>query len=185
MATMAEAPRVGLFITCLIDMFRPSVGFAAIKLLEDAGCQVHVPVAQTCCGQTAWNANDKADTREIAQEVIQNFEGFDYIITPSKPCSIMLRSNYLTLFDGDAKWAQRVSDFTQKTYELTVFLEEVLGIDTLDETIAKRADILTSNDLGELMEISKNLKRQGIQKEIRHVCEVLAGMTDSPSIGAR
>jgi len=74
---MADALRVGLFVTCVVDMFRPSVGFASIKLLEDAGCQVHIPVAQTCCGQTAWNSRDKTDTREMALEVIQNFENFD------------------------------------------------------------------------------------------------------------
>ena len=60
-------PRVALFVTCLVDLFRPSVGFAAVKLLEDAGCEVEVPVAQTCCGQPAFNTGDRATTEELAE----------------------------------------------------------------------------------------------------------------------
>lgn len=182
---MADALRVGLFVTCLVDMFRPSIGFASIKLLEQAGCQVHVPVAQTCCGQTAWNAKDKADTREIAEAVIQNFEGFDYVVTPSKPCANMLKGNYPELFQGDEKWVPRVNQFSNKVYEICTFLEEVLVIKNLNEKLVNRADILVGDDLGALMETANTLKRQGIKKEIRHVTEVLAGMIDSPSIGAR
>jgi len=182
---MIEPLRVGLFVTCLVDLFRPSVGFAAIKLLEDAGCNVHTPVAQTCCGLTAWNAGDKPDTREMALEVIKNFENFDYVVAPSKPCARLIKENYPLLFEGDEKWEARVKDFSQKTYELTAFLEQVLKIDNLKSIQQKRADILMGDDLGELMEIANNLKRQGIQKEIRHVAEVLAGMTETPAIGSR
>ena len=64
----AERPRVALFVTCLVDLFRPSVGFAAVKLLEDAGCVVEVPAGQTCCGQPAYNQGDRKDTVRIAQE---------------------------------------------------------------------------------------------------------------------
>ena len=182
---MADALRVGLFVTCVVDMFRPSVGFASIKLLEDAGCQVHIPVAQTCCGQTAWNSGDKTDTREMALEVIQNFESFDYIVTPSKPCAKMLQENYQELFQGDEKWMPQIEQFSSKVYEIRSFLEVVLEIKGLHEKLAKRADILVGDDLGALMETANTLKRQGISKEIRHVTEVLAGMTDSPSIGGR
>lgn len=182
---MADSLRVGLFVTCLVDMFRPSIGFASIKLLEDAGCQVHVPVAQTCCGQTAWNATDKADAREIAEEVIKNFETFDYVVTPSKSCAKMLWENYPKLFQDDEKWMPRVESFSNKTYEIYSFLENVIETKDLPQRLSKRADILTGDDLGSLMETANTLKRQGISKEIRHVTEVLAGMTDSPSIGAR
>lgn len=180
---MADALRVGLFVTCVVDMFRPSIGFASIKLLEDAGCKVHVPVAQTCCGQTAWNSGDKTDAREIALEVLQNFEDFDYIVTPSKPCAKMLQENYPELFQSNEKWLPRIEAFSGKVYEIRLFLEEILEIKNLHEKLAKRADILVGDDLGALMETANTLKRQGIAKEIRHVTEVLAGMTDSPSIG--
>jgi len=182
---MADTLRVGLFITCLVDMFRPSVGFASIKLLEDAGCEVHVPVAQTCCGQNAWNCGDKADSREIAEEVIQNFESFDYVVTPSKPCAKMLQDNYPVLFEGDEKWMPRALQFSDKLYEIRSFLENVLDVKDMNTKLAARADILVGDDLGMLMETANTLKRQGISKEIRHVTEVLAGMTDSPSIGGR
>ena len=71
------SPRVGLFVTCLVDLFRPSVGFAAVKLLEDAGCRVEVPEAQTCCGQPAFNSGDRADAAAIARNVIAAFKGYD------------------------------------------------------------------------------------------------------------
>ncbi len=99
---MSEQLRVGLFVTCLVDLFRPSVGFAAVKLLEDAGCEVYVPVSQTCCGQPAWNSGDKADTADIAKEVIKAFEEFDYIVAPSGSCAGMLSKHYPELFAGRA-----------------------------------------------------------------------------------
>ena len=73
MATAAAKPRVGLFVTCLVDLFRPSIGFAALKLLEDAGCVVEVPEAQTCCGQPAYNSGDRGDAKAVAKGVIAAF----------------------------------------------------------------------------------------------------------------
>ena len=83
-------PQVGLFVTCLVDLIRPSVGFAAVKLLEDAGCHVAVPAAQTCCGQPAYNSGDKADAKAIARQTIDAFEGYDYVVAPSGSCAGML-----------------------------------------------------------------------------------------------
>src|SRR5919205_1004888 len=79
--------RVALLVTCLVDLFRPSVGFAAVRLLEEAGCTVEVPMAQTCCGQPAYNSGDRADTRAIAENTIRAFEGYDYVVAPSGSCS--------------------------------------------------------------------------------------------------
>ena len=69
-----SAPRVAFFVTCLVDMFRPSVGFAAIKLLRDAGCVVEVPAGQTCCGQPAWNSGDRAHAQALARQTIAALE---------------------------------------------------------------------------------------------------------------
>lgn len=81
---MTQQPvRVGLFVTCLVDLSRPSVGFAAVKLLEDAGCVVTVPAAQTCCGQPAYNSGDRQDAKDIARQGIDAFAGFDYVVVPS------------------------------------------------------------------------------------------------------
>ena len=73
---VSTRPRVGLFVTCLVDLIRPSIGFAAVKLLEDAGCSVEVP-SQTCCGQPAYNSGDRASAKAIASRIIANFSGFD------------------------------------------------------------------------------------------------------------
>src|SRR5437868_7408598 len=99
-------PRVALFITCLADMFRPQVGFAAVKLLEQAGCDVEVPT-QTCCGQPAYNAGDAKDAAELARNVIAAFERFDFIVVPSGSCSGMVRVHYPRLLEDDAQWAER------------------------------------------------------------------------------
>src|SRR3954452_9248526 len=94
------APRVGLFVTCLVDLMRPSVGFAAVKLLEDAGCEVAVPV-QTCCGQPAYNSGDRATTRALAERVIAAFRGFDFVVAPSGSCAGMIKVHYPELFADD------------------------------------------------------------------------------------
>jgi len=122
---MIARPRVGLFVTCLVDLMRPSVGFAAAKLLEQAGCHVAVPRAQTCCGQPAWNAGADADTRAIGRQVIDAFEGFDYVVAPSGSCAGMLRVHYPEALAGDAAYASRAVALAGKTHELISFLVRV------------------------------------------------------------
>ncbi|MDP3527261.1 MAG: (Fe-S)-binding protein [Hoeflea sp.] len=248
----ARQPRVGLFATCLVDLFRPSVGFASAKLLQDAGCEVHVPVAQTCCGQPAYNSGDRADTRAIAEQVIEAFEGFDFVVAPSGSCASMLKKHYPGLFAGDAAWEGRAQRFSDKCHELVSFLTDVMMVrDTgasLDAKItyhdscsglrelgikeqprkllanvrglelqemkdsdvccgfggtfcikysdisnaivtkkvgnidASGADMLLAGDVGCLMNMAGKLKRQGSSVEVRHVAEVLAGMTSQPPI---
>ena len=119
-------PRVGLFVTCLVDLFRPTVGFAAVKLLEDAGCVVEVP-SQTCCGQPAYNSGDKRNAAAIAAQVIEAFAGYDYIVAPSGSCAGQLRVHYPLLFE-DAAMKARAEAFAAKVFELTSFLADVLGV---------------------------------------------------------
>jgi L-lactate dehydrogenase complex protein LldE len=126
--TARPHPSVGLFVTCLVDLFRPSVGFSALKLLEDAGCVVEVPLAQTCCGQPAYNSGDRADAKAIAKRVIGAFEAFDYVVAPSGSCAGMIRKHYPALFAGDAAWEPRAAALADKTYELVSFLTDVLGV---------------------------------------------------------
>ena len=123
-----QSPRVGLFVTCLVDVFRPSIGFAAVKLLQDAGCQVEVPANQACCGQPAYNSGDRADTKIIAQQVIAAFELFDYIVAPSGSCAGMLRKHYPSLFANDTDWQQRAQAVADKTHELVSFLYDICGL---------------------------------------------------------
>jgi L-lactate dehydrogenase complex protein LldE len=118
--------RVGLFVTCLVDLFRPTVGLAAAKLLEDAGCVVEAPRAQTCCGQPAYNSGDRRTAIAIARQVVDLFEGFDYVVAPSGSCAGMLRVHYPALLADDLAYAARGAALAAKSYELVGFLVEVL-----------------------------------------------------------
>src|SRR5271166_947460 len=100
-------PRVGLFVTCLVDLIRPSIGFAAVALLERAGCIVEVPQSQTCCGQPAYNSGDRADARAIARRTIAAFEPYDYVVAPSGSCAGMLRAHYPALFEDEHRMLAR------------------------------------------------------------------------------
>ena len=126
-----SAPRVALFVTCLVDFFRPTVGFAAVKLLEDAGCTVEVPSAQACCGQPAYNSGDKADTKAIARQVIETFEGYDYVVAPSGSCAGMIHEHYPELMKDDPDWAPRAAALGAKTHELTSFLSDVMKLESV------------------------------------------------------
>lgn len=252
--TASPPLNVGLFVTCLVDLMRPTVGFATLKLLQAAGCQVSVPELQTCCGQPAYNSGDRASSRDIAKQVIATFEVFDYVVAPSGSCGGMISHHYPSLFEADDPWRQRAENLANKTYELTLFLNDIaklpkinapyqktttyhdscsglreLGIkdqprnlmsqidglkliegdqaevccgfgglfcvkypdiseSMLDQKIADirktGADLVTGGDLGCLMNIAGRLSRCGMDTEVRHVAEVLAGMTEAPAIGA-
>ena len=248
-------PRVALFVTCLVDTWRPSVGFAAIKLLEDAGCTVEVPMAQTCCGQPAYNSGDRANAQAIARQVIGAFRGFDYVVAPSGSCAAMISHHYPALFEEtDPAALGEARELAGRTHELTAFLHDVLGVKSiagrLSATVAyhdscsglrelgvraqprallsgidgltvkelaepdvccgfggtfcvkypeistrmvsdKVADItatgattLLAGDMGCLMNMAGRLSREGSAINVRHVAEVLAGMTSAtPAIG--
>jgi len=251
---MSERPvRVGLFVTCLVDLFRPTVGFAAVKLLQEAGSTVGVPQAQTCCGQPAYNSGDRADARAIAAQVIAAFEPYDYVVAPSGSCAGMIREHYPALFADDSELQKRAQALAARTYELVSFLTDVRGVSrvparfegtityhdscsglrelgvkrqprTLLATVEglrlaelpgaeiccgfggtfcikypaisdkivseKTADIaatgagtLLAGDLGCLLNMAGKLQREGRPIAVRHVAEVLAGMTDTPPIG--
>jgi L-lactate dehydrogenase complex protein LldE len=121
--------RVGFFVTCLVDLMRPSIGFAALELLEGAGVDVHVPASQTCCGQPAYNSGDRADTIALARKVIDEFEGCDYVVAPSGSCGGMIRTHYPVLFADDPAMHPRATALAARTYELTSFLVDVLKVE--------------------------------------------------------
>ncbi|MCW2308117.1 (Fe-S)-binding protein [Rhodobium gokarnense] len=125
-------PKVGLFVTCLVDLMRPAVGFAAARLLSNNGCDLVVPPEQTCCGQPAFNSGDREDTRAIAEQVIATFEGFDYVVVPSGSCAAMMKVHYPELFAAGSNWRARAEAFSAKVFELVSFLTDVLKIEALD-----------------------------------------------------
>lgn len=120
--------RVGLFVTCLVDLMRPSVGFAALKLLDQPGVEVAVPERQTCCGQPAYNGGDRADAIALARKFVAEFEDFDHVVAPSGSCSGMVRTHYAELLSDDPAWKARAERLGAKTWELTQFLADVLGV---------------------------------------------------------
>ncbi len=250
--TVKSNPRVALFATCLVDTIRPTIGFAAAKLLEDAGCRVEVP-RQTCCGQPAFNSGDRATTRALALQMIADFEGYDYIVVPSGSCGGMIKAHYPELFADDPNLAARAGRLAAKTFELVSFLTDVLGVTSVsarfegdvtyhdscsglrelgirnqprrllgtveglrlvemkdadvccgfggtfavkygeisDKIVTEKAGnieqtgaaTLLAGDLGCLLNMAGKLSRRGAAVEVRHVAEVLAGMTDTPPIG--
>ena len=128
-------PRVALLVTCLVDMFRPVVGFASVKLLEDAGCRVEVPEAQTCCGQPAWNSGDRADAKRVARGVIEAFEGFDHVVVPSGSCAGTIVKDYAEMFRDEPDWARRAEALAGKTHELVSFLTDVRGVTRVEAAL--------------------------------------------------
>jgi L-lactate dehydrogenase complex protein LldE len=124
-------PKVALLVTCLADLFRPQVGFAAAKLVEDAGCDVEIPL-QSCCGQPAYNAGDTKNALVLAQNAIKTFEPYDYVVVPSGSCAGMVRLHYPRLLRDDAAWAARAETLSAKTYELFAFLVQVCGVTQVD-----------------------------------------------------
>jgi len=138
MPSIPQRPRVGLFVTCLVDLFRPSVGFAAVKLLRDAGCEVDVPKAQTCCGQPAYNSGDKATAQDLARQTIAAFEDCDYVVAPSGSCAGMLKVHYPELLADNAAWAPRANAFAAKVHELISFLVDVRGVTAVSAEFSGR-----------------------------------------------
>ena len=135
---MAEPVRVGLLVTCLVDLFRPTVGFAAVRLLERAGCAVEVPL-QTCCGQPAYNSGDRAGARAVARRVIAAFAGYDYVVAPSGSCAGMVRVHYPELFADAPADRAAAAELAARTYELTAFLVDVRGVAAVEAAWPRRA----------------------------------------------
>ena len=123
--------RVALFVTCLVDMMRPRIGFAAIRLLEAAGCEVVVPETQTCCGQPAFNGGDRASAAALAKKTIAEFEGYEYVVAPSGSCADHVRTEYPGMLADDPAWHGRAVALASRVFELTDFLVNVARIDKL------------------------------------------------------
>ncbi len=161
-------PKVALFVTCLVDLFRPSVGFAAVKLIEDAGCEVVVPPAQTCCGQPAFNSGDRKDAAALAMKVIAAFEGFDHLVAPSGSCAGQIRAHYPELFDDGDPWKARAEALAAKSHELVSFLVDVLGVTS---TGAAFDGTVTYHDS------CSGLRELGIQAQPRKLLAAVDGLT--------
>lgn len=123
--------RVGLYVTCLADLVRPRVAFAALKLLRFAGCEVTVPEAQTCCGQPAYNSGDRKSAQALAIKVLTEFDGCDYVVLPSGSCGGMIRAHYPELLKELPEWREKATALAERTYELTDFLVNVAKLESV------------------------------------------------------
>jgi len=160
-------PRVGLLVTCLVDLLRPNIALAAIKLLEKSGCQVEVPLTQTCCGQPVYNNGDLKNTRKIAKQVIKTFADFDYIVAPSGSCAGMLKCHYPNLFKDDPQWAPQAQNFAERCHELISFLTDVQGVQQVAATFAQT---VTYHDS------CSGLRELGIKTQPRQLLSTVQGL---------
>lgn len=159
-------PHVGLFVTCLVDLIRPSIGFAAVKLLQDAGCTVEVPL-QTCCGQPAYNSGDRATAQALARKIIGTFEIFDYVVAPSGSCAGMMAKHFPELFKDDPDYAAKADRFAAKTYELISFLTDVLAVTSVDTSFLRK---VTYHDS------CSGLRELGIEAQPRQLLKSVRGL---------
>lgn len=160
--------RVGLFVTCLVDAMRPRIGFAAIRLLEAAGCEVVVPEDQTCCGQPAYNSGDRETAQTLALKLLDEFEACDYVVVPSGSCAGMIRVHYPDLFSEDPAVLGRIALLGQRTYELTDFL---VNVARLGEAPGHFRGTLTYHDS------CSGLRELGIQDQPRVLLAKMPGVT--------
>ena len=157
--------RVGLFATCLVDLIRPAVGFATVKLLRQAGCEIEVPLAQTCCGQPAYNNGDRNNAVQLARRVVDTFYHYDYIVVPSGSCGGMIKVHYPELLKNEPDYHTKATTLARRCFELTSFLVDVLGIESLD---ARYAGTLTYHDS------CSSLREWGIKQQPRKLLHSLA-----------
>jgi L-lactate dehydrogenase complex protein LldE len=121
--------KVGLFVTCLVDLVRPNIGFAAIELLEGAGCEVVVPETQTCCGQPGYNSGAREASIALARKVLAEFRDCDYVVAPSGSCSGQVKLHYVQDLFRDAPDRAEFEALAAKWHELSDFLVNVLKVE--------------------------------------------------------
>jgi L-lactate dehydrogenase complex protein LldE len=167
--------RVALFVTCLVDLMRPRIGFAAIRLLEAAGCEVIMPDTQTCCGQPAFNSGDRAAASVLAKKTVAEFEGYEYIVAPSGSCADQIRNEYPGLLAFDPDWHGRAVALASRVYELTDFLVNVAKLDTLPSDFTGS---VTYHDS------CTGLRSLGIKHQPRELLGRLPGVTVREMAGA-
>ncbi len=163
-----STPRVALFVTCLVDLYRPNVGFSAIALLERAGCTVEVPPTQTCCGQPAYNSGDRATAKDLARAVIDAFLPYDFTVVPSGSCGGMIAHHYPALFDDDPEYRGKAEALAAKTHELVSFLADVRG---MTEVAARYDGVVTYHDS------CSGLRELGIREQPRALLGTVTGLS--------
>jgi L-lactate dehydrogenase complex protein LldE len=172
--------RVGLFVTCLVDLMRPSIAWAAVRLLESGGAEVFVPPTQTCCGQPGYNSGDRAGAKALAAKVVAEFETCDHLVIPSGSCGGMIKTHYADVFRDDPAGAARAAALAAKTHELTDFLVNVLKVEavpgTLDATVTYHDSCSGLREMGVKTQPRALLARvRGLKLKEMADCETCCG----------
>ncbi|HET9664357.1 MAG TPA: (Fe-S)-binding protein [Burkholderiales bacterium] len=160
--------RVALLVTCLVDLMRPRIGFAALKLLEAAGCEVMVPATQTCCGQPGYNSGDRKSALALARKVLREFGDCDYIVVPSGSCAGMIRAHYPDLFSDQQSDRERAQQLCAKTHELTDFLVNVAKLERVPGRFEGSATYHDS---------CSGLRELGVKRQPRALLQKVGGLT--------
>jgi L-lactate dehydrogenase complex protein LldE len=160
--------KVGLFVTCLVDLMRPNIGFAALKLLESAGCEVVVPAAQTCCGQPGYNSGDRKAAQTLARKLIDEFDACEYVVVPSGSCSGMIRVHYSELLAEFPELRGKAEALAGRTYELTDFLQNMVRMDRVP---GRFSGSVTYHDS------CSGLREMGVKSQPRALLGKVAGLS--------
>ncbi|WP_280768598.1 (Fe-S)-binding protein [Salipaludibacillus daqingensis] len=147
--------KVSLFLTCLADVVYPaSVGKSTVEILERLGCEVDFPKKQTCCGQPAFNSGFHRESRDVAKHMIKTFEEAEYVVSPSGSCVTMLHE-YSKLFSEDPEWQERAKALSDKSFELTQFIVDVLKVDDVGAEFHGNVTYHTSCHMTRLLKVKE------------------------------
>ena len=130
--------KVQLFIPCFVDQLYPQTAFNMVKVLEKACCEVSYNTNQTCCGQPAFNAGFREESRAVCSKFMKDFDGADYIVAPSASCVGFIRNYYPKLFENSAVHNQ-VKDLGKRTFEFTEFITDILKIENYGAELNAKA----------------------------------------------
>jgi len=158
--------KITLFIQCIIDGMFPEVGFAVVRIFEKLGIDVECPAEQTCCGQPAFNSGYRKEAKRAAEHFINIFDDAEAIVCPSGSCVNMVRNHYPELFRDDEKLLAMAKGIGVRTFELTEYLVDVLGV----EDIGSRYDgRITYHDSCHLM------RGIGVKEQPRKLIRKISG----------
>jgi L-lactate dehydrogenase complex protein LldE len=159
--------RVGLLVTCLVNLMRPRIGFSALALLEQAGCDVLVPESQTCCGQPGYNSGDRKSAQRLALKVLDEFQDCEYVVAPSGSCAGMIRAHYPELFSELPEHLGRINQLAARTYELTDFLVNIAKLEAVPGSFT---GTITYHDS------CSGLRELGVQSQPRELLARIPGL---------
>jgi len=114
--------------TCLGDVMRPDAVVATVRLLRRLGVTVQFPERQTCCGQPFYNSGFLEGARDLARHTIEAFADERPVVVPSGSCAAMVKVEFPHLFHDDVNWHPRAKELSARTFELSDFLVNHLGV---------------------------------------------------------